>query len=178
MAAKLTRLRPATIKIDGQPVRINISRLQLEEASAHRTLVRGLLNRPKSVADEPIGAEDAAAVRHAIETYISVPRGELSVDDEPITTGAQLMELIGEDPAALMRALLAIMGVSSPTADEGKPSASASASVPPSDAPHLAPVGLRPVQTADAAAPADSTEIEAVTEATEQPSSGPTAILN
>lgn len=172
MATNLTRRRPATLTIDGQPVAILCKRLTLEEASAHRALVRGLLNRPRDAQAEPISADDAAAVQHAIHEYISLKPGELVVDGEPVTTGAQLMELIAEDPAALMRAMLAIMGVSTPRRDEGLPSASESVSVPSSDVLPTAPVGPTPETTADDAGPGITAKQEAATAATAPLSSG------
>lgn len=173
MAIHLTRRRPATLTIDGQPVAILCKRLTLEEASAHRALVRGLLNRPRDAQAEPVSADDAAAVQHAIHEYISVKPGELTVDGEPVATGAQLMELIAEDPAALMRAMLAIMGVSTPTRDEGLPSASESVSVPSSDVSPTAPVGPTPARIATDAEQEAFAETVDATAAMASPLSGP-----
>lgn len=171
----LTKHRLATLTIDGQPVRVHVQRLQLEQAEAFRAHLRQLL----SGADEQtLAGEDAQFVRQAIETYLSVPPGELDVDGESVTTGAQLLAIIGENPTLVLRALLAIGGTTSPTADESLRSASESALVPSSDASPQAPAGPRPGPTAASAAPAGTAAIADATAETARPSSGPTTIVN
>jgi hypothetical protein len=178
MATNLTRLRPATLTIDGQVIKINCRRLKLEEAEAHRVFMKRLFSRSKEEEDHALAPDDAAQMRAAIEAYITIPPGELSVDNEPVTTGAQLLDVIGESSATLLRALLAIMGVSRVSESEGLPSASESVLVPSSDAPAPAPVGPRPVTTATAVEPAATALIEDATAATARPSSGETETLN
>ena len=177
MATNLTRLRPATITIDGQAVRINCRRLKLEEAEAHRAFLKQIHDEAKK-GELRLSDEQAQYVRTSIEHNISVPPGELSVDSEPVTTGAQLLELVGESGASVMRLMYAIAGAVGVSEREGKPSASERDSVPSSDEPVPAPVGPRPVTTADAAAPADTAPTEDATGETATPSSGPMAILN
>lgn len=126
----LSKFRTATLTIDGHPVALRVARLQLEEAEAYRAKLRALLTM---TGDRVLAGEDAAFVRTSIETYLSLAPGVLTVDDEPVTTGAELLAIIGENPGLVIRALLAINGTASVSDDEGKPSASESVSVPSSD---------------------------------------------
>ena len=178
MATNLTRLRPATLHIEGHAVRVNCKRLTLEEAEEHRVFVRELLQRTPEQEAKPLPSDMAERLRHAIESYLSVPPGELSIDEQPVTTGAQLLDLIGESPRALLRALLVISGASTVSADEGKPSASEPDLVPSSDVQAPAPAGPRQATTASGAETAATAPNEDAMAETEKPLSGPTAILN
>lgn len=166
----LSKFRTATLTIDGEPVVVRVARLKLEEAEAYKATFRVLLN----AGDEALSPEDAAFVRASIETYLSVAPGVLAIDGEPVTTGAQLLDVIGENPGLVLRALLAINGTAGVSEAEGKRSASESVSVPSSDGHDLAPVGQRPATTADAAAPEGSVPIEDARAETDRPSSGQT----
>jgi hypothetical protein len=171
----LTRLRTATLHIDGAPVKVLVQRLPLEEAESFRVFLRDRLTQSE---DRTLEGSEAARVREAIETYMSVAPGELSVDGAPIVTGAQLLEVIGESPSVVLRALLVIANLASPSSDEGKASASESGSVPSSGASVQAPDGPKPGPTAVSAGPAATAPAEGVTGETARPLSGPMGILN
>ena len=168
--AKISRLRTTTITIEDQPVALHVVRLPLEEAEAYRVRVKALFGDD----DKTLTGDDAAFVRESITRYLSVKPGELSMDDEPVLTGAQLLDVIGENPGLVTRALLAIAGMTTVSRDESLPSASGPVSVPSSDAHQPAPDGLSPETTAASAAPAATAPTVAVTVETERPSFGST----
>lgn len=171
----LSKFRKATLTIDGQAVDLRVARLSLEAAEAYRATLRGLLTM---TGDRVLAGEDAAFVRTSIETYLSVAPGALTVDDEPVTTGAELLAIIGENPGLVFRALLAISSTTQVSDDEGKPFASESVSVPSSDGHDQAPAGPTPAPIVADAAPEGSVGIGDATEGTAPPSSGPMETLN
>lgn len=170
----LSKRRPATISIDGHPITLAIKRLGLEEAESFRQAMRRLLGDDERV----LVGDDAAFVRASIESYVTVRAGELQVDGVDIVTGGQLLDIIGEMPGVVTRTLLAILGVTTPSESEGKPSASESVSVPSSDASAPAPDGPRPEPTADGVALAGTASNADVTVETDPPSCGSTEKSN
>lgn len=158
----LSRHRSATLSIEGQPIRIQITRLVLEEAERFRTQLKALMRDQ----EQDLSPDQAAYIRAAFHDYVSLAPGELDVDGTPVLTGDELLTVIGEDPTLVMRGLLAIAGMSMVSRDEGKPSASGFVSVPPSDALDQAPDGPRPETTVGGAAPPDTTETAAAMAAT------------
>lgn len=173
--ANLTKFRKSTLTIDGETIPINVRRLTLEQAEGFRAFLNPFL---KNREDRELSTDEAQFVRESIETYITVPPGALSMDDAPIVTGAQLLDVIGENPGLVMRALLAIAGVSTVSSAEGKAFASGSASVPSSDAPVPAPDGPTPALTVAGAEQRDAAPLVDATEATASPSSGATATIS
>lgn len=169
----LPKFRKATLTIDSEPVEVRVTRLKLEEAEAYRERLRVLMSAHAE--SGVLSTDEVAFVRQSFETYLSLAPGALSIDGEFLTTGAQLLDVVGESPRAVLLALLAISGTSVASDAEGKRSASESTSVPSSDGHDQAPDGRRPAPTAGDVAPAGTAPIGAVTGETDTPSSGPTA---
>ena len=171
MGVTLPATRRSSFEIEGQRVPIQIRRRSLDEARAYRAWLRALLDDP-TIDDRDLTADEVACVKTYVTAWVSLVPGSLMVGDEDVTTGADLLRVIGENGAAVLRVLLALAHTSSASGDESLPSASGSVSVPSSDAHQPAPDGPSPETIAGSAEPAATAPTEAVTAEMASQSSG------
>lgn len=178
----LTSWKPVPLDLDGHPVTIEIKRLTVHESEAYRRQLDWLIEGREE--RKPTSWEDAAQADEqmsrfattAIAAYVRVPAGQITLDGEPVASGAALVQAFGGAPSVVFALLLAVAyhNEVSPAAKKAWRSLYGfGASSPQSTA---TPDGDAPEPTADAADPKDSTTSAAAT--AETSSSGPTAILS
>lgn len=108
----------------------------------------------------------------AISTYVTVPAGEVEDNDEPVTTGAQLVRIFGARADVLRQLLQAIWTENTLSAAEKKVRRSLSGLSRSLNEQTLAVLGQTPVPTVEPAANAASVEIAGVTASGETIPSG------
>lgn len=194
----LTRTHTTTITVEGIELTVELARLSFEQAEAHRRAMETIRLRTArqrmELADastrtaEDLDAvmalharedqETEAAVRQAIEAYVTVRPGQLSVDGREIRTGEDLLSVCG-DPLVYLQLMGEIEARSRVGASLGKASGSPSGLTRSSGAPDASGPGApgpRPEGTVPAAEPPATTAAGGAMEGMDAPSSGSTAL--
>jgi hypothetical protein len=194
----LAKFYKTSVPIEGQGVSVRIARLTFEQAEAHRRALvtidqrtrrqRRELANAEALAPEELArlqalhaAEDVeteAAVRAAIEAYVTVEPNQITVEGREVTTGADFMDCFGSDVNLVMHLVRAIDLGARLSRATGKASGSPSGSTRSSgafDASGPEADGPNPEGTVASAGPADMTKNAAAPAETDALSSGPTA---
>jgi hypothetical protein len=172
----LTKTRPTTITIDGQVIGIHVQRMTVDQAedfarrfqwlfACHTRQVEAMKRIKDMTEDEATAekerqaredAENSAFAADAIASYVTVDPQQLSIDGLMVTTGAQLLAVIGTDSSLVIDVMSGISSGQTMSERLRKASASESASAPSSDVhepaqagPTLAPI-VGPVVNVDA----------------------------
>lgn len=190
MPLTLTRSLPFVVTIDGEPIHLSLRRMTMDEFIPFETAFvaygRGRKHTPDptdAVSGDDFHArvgEHVATGRHyaawlcdVFEAYVTVRAGDLTVDNEIITSGRRFVEVLARYGDVVSTVLAELYLRNKLSEDQKKLLASRRASAPSStDAPPIAGNGPAPAMTAGSAAPSSSAPAAAATGPSSDASSG------
>lgn len=192
MPLKLTREMPYTVTVDGQPIRLFLRRLTIDEfvpfESEFLAYARGRKTTPnpaeatsvedfkQRVAERSTGGLDYVGwLRGVFEHYVRVHPGDLEIDGRDVTRGEQFVEVLGRYGEVVSTVLFELWSRNKLSDEQKKTSASRPASATSlSPVPPTAASGTAPATTATSVAPSSSATDAGATAPSSDASSGTT----
>lgn len=192
MPLKLTREIPYTVTVDGEPIRLFLTRMLIEEfvpfEAEFLAYARGRKTTPnpaeavsvdefkQKVAERATGGLDYVGwLRSVFQRYVRVQAGDLEIDGRAVTRGEQFVDVLGRYGEVVSTVLFELWSRNKLSDEQKKTLASRPASATTSSpAPLTADSGTAPATTATSAAPSSSATNADATAPSSDASSGTT----